>query len=212
MTGLLPGGHYPTMAERWRQMLREIVESDGAPSMKGLSKASGLGETYVRDVIKRDRDPTVSNFVALWKALGRSPGAMLDGEEISVVAQRAAPLISWVSAGKLSETSPTPPSDRTIYVPDLGPGDYFALQVQGTSMNRISPENSIIVINRRELSLQRGKPYVFSVRGEATYKLWEPDPPRLEPDSTDVSNKTIFITPKTKMLVVGRVRRTILDL
>lgn len=181
--------------------------------MKGLSKAAGFGETYIRDVLERDRVPTVDRFITLARLLNRSPGAMIDGEDHAAeIPQRAVPLINWVSAGRLSEASPTPQSEKFLYVSDLGQGDFFALQVKGTSMDRLSPEGSIIIVNRREVTPQRGKPYIFSIRGEATYKLWEPDPPRLEPSSTDVSNKAIFINKKIRLFVVGRVRRTILDL
>jgi SOS-response transcriptional repressor LexA len=200
------------MDQGWKRQLKAMVGGDGQPTMKALSVAAGLGDTYVRDVLERGRVPTVDKFIKLAEALNRSPAALLDDEPDATVPQRAIPVISWVSAGKLSEVVPTPASDRVVYVTDLRPGDYFALEVKGTSMDRLSPDGSVIIVNRRETALQRGKPYVFAIRGEATYKLWEPDPPRLEPSSTDVSNKPIFVNKKIKPFVVGRVRRTILDL
>lgn len=124
------------------------------------------------------------------------------------------PVVSWVSAGKLAEPEePTRGNDsRTISAPDLEPGDYFALTVRGDSMDRVSPENSVIIVNRRQRELLPGRAYIFAVRGEATYKIYRPDPPRLEPFSTNPSHNPIFVTKKVKPLVVGRVRRTILDL
>lgn len=118
-----------------------------------------------------------------------------------------------VSAGRLADTArDLPPAEREIVALDLGKGDFFGLPVKGDSMDRVSPENSIIIVDRRDRTLQRGKPFVFAIRGEMTYKLWEPSPPRLEPFSWNPANRAIFIDKKVKMIVVGRVRRTILDL
>ncbi len=118
-----------------------------------------------------------------------------------------------VSAGRLADTArDLPPPDREILVNDLGHGDFVAIPVRGDSMDRVSPEGSVIIINRREVNLQAGKPYVFVIRGDAAYKIWEPSPPRLEPFSWNPTNKPTFIDKKNKLIVVGRVRRTILDL
>lgn len=124
------------------------------------------------------------------------------------------PIISWVSAGRLAEPTEQISYDDSpkLNIADLGEGEFFALSVVGTSMDRISPEKSTIVVNRRERALMDGKPFVFAVRGETTYKLWRSSPPRLVPYSTDPSNDTIFIDRRQSMEIVGRVRRTILDL
>lgn len=124
------------------------------------------------------------------------------------------PVLSWVSAGALVESGSQIPTEDVphLSVPDLGGGDWFALRVAGDSMDRLSPEGSTIVVNRRETQLLPGRPYVFVERGETTYKLWEPSPPRLEPHSTNPNNKPIFLDRRRKVGVVGRVRRTFLDL
>jgi SOS-response transcriptional repressor LexA len=124
------------------------------------------------------------------------------------------PVITWISAGKLTApTSQIPAIDvPMIPVGDLKGGEWFALRVSGTSMNRISPDNSIIIVNKTERSLQDGKAYVVSIRGEATYKIWRQHPARLEPFSTDPSNDPIFIDRRNTLEVVGRVRRSFIDL
>lgn len=124
------------------------------------------------------------------------------------------PLISWVSAGKLADPG-SQVDERAVErlaIADLGPGEFFALRVKGTSMDRYSPENSIVVVNRRERDLQEGKPYIFAVRGEVTYKIWRNSPARLAPYSTDPTNEPIFIDKKSSLIVIGRVRRSILEL
>jgi hypothetical protein len=103
---------------------------------------------------------------------------------------------------------------RLLAFADLGRGDFFALQVEGTSMDRISPEGSVIVVDRSDKQLVGGKPYIFSLKGgEATYKLWHPgDPAYLEPSSWDASNKPQFVKRMKELFVIGRVRRTLMDL
>lgn len=127
------------------------------------------------------------------------------------------PVISWVSAGKLADSEEPIPEDegRVILVDDLGPGDFFGLKVDGDSMDRISPEGSVIIVNRRDRQLVSDKPYVFAVNGKSTFKLWHParppEPFYLEPFSTNPRNRPVFADRK-QLEVVGRVRRTILDL
>jgi SOS-response transcriptional repressor LexA len=124
------------------------------------------------------------------------------------------PLISWVSAGQLADVqSQIPVEDVPLLAfADLGRGDFFALKVAGDSMDRISPEGSVIVVNRADRQLVADRPYVFSRRGEATYTLWQPNPPHLAPFSWNPANKPIFVKGKRDFTVIGRVRRTVLDL
>jgi SOS-response transcriptional repressor LexA len=144
----------------------------------------------------------------LWKE--GSENAAPDDLDIKQV-----PLVSWVSAGKLvdAESQISVEDVPLLAFADLGRGDFFALRVEGDSMDRISPEKSVIVVNRADRVLQHDKPFVFWHRTEGTtYKLWQPGPDRLEPYSWNASNKAIFIKRKTDFEVIGRVRRTLLDL
>jgi SOS-response transcriptional repressor LexA len=125
------------------------------------------------------------------------------------------PLLSWVSAGRLTDAeSQIPVEDVPLLAfADLGRGEFFALKVQGDSMDRISPDGSTIVVNRADRQLVPDKPYVFWHRSEgATFKLWQPEPARLEPHSWNAANKPIFIKRKSDFEVIGRVRRSVLDL
>lgn len=125
------------------------------------------------------------------------------------------PLLSWVNAGPLADPQAqisVQESDRHLFFPDLGAGDFFALEVNGDSMNRVSPPGSIIVVNRADRELVANRCYVFMERGETTYKRWEPDPARLEPWSWNDAHKPQYVKGKRDFSVVGRVRRTVLDL
>jgi SOS-response transcriptional repressor LexA len=124
------------------------------------------------------------------------------------------PLLDWVSAGRLSDPMSQIPVEKVPLLPfaDLGRGEFFALTVAGDSMDRVSPEGSRIIINRADRTLVPGKHYIFAIRGETTFKVWQDDPPHLAPYSTNPANKPIFIRRRHDLEVVGRVRRTMLDL
>lgn len=124
------------------------------------------------------------------------------------------PLLSWVAAGRFADPSSQLPVEDVplLAFADLGSGDFFATRVRGDSMDRISPDDSTIIVNRAIKDLAPGKPFLFAHRGETTFKLWEPDPPRLEPFSTNAIHKAIYVSKKRDLEVIGRVRRTVLDL
>jgi SOS-response transcriptional repressor LexA len=104
------------------------------------------------------------------------------------------------------------PSDEFpgIEAAGLPPGDWFALTVEGDSMDRISPPGSIIFVNRRDRKLIPNGCYVIlNEDGEATYKRYRPDPDRFEPVSGNKDLDPLF--PKGTITVIGRVRRTMMD-
>lgn len=150
-----------------------------------------------------------------WLLHGKLPEEIEEASAAELAASLVhVPLISWVSAGRMADAnSQIPLSDVPLLAfADLGPGDYFATRVKGDSMDRISPDRSIIVVNRRERAPEVGRPFLFAYEGEMTYKLWQPEPARLEPFSTNPLNHTIFIKRKRDLEIIGRVRRTVLDL
>lgn len=125
------------------------------------------------------------------------------------------PLIDSVTAGKLKLPSSQIPLDDVplLAFADLGRGDFFALRVEGDSMDRYSPEGSIIVVNKADRTLVGGKCYVFSLRGHTTFKMWQSgEPAHLAPYSTNPANKPIFFKKRSEIEVIGRVKRTVLDL
>lgn len=126
------------------------------------------------------------------------------------------PMLDMVTAGKLrAPSSQIPVEDVPLLAfADLGRGEFFALTVQGDSMDRVSPDGSVIVVNQADRTLVSGKAYVVSQRGEATFKLWRSDPPRFSPYSTNPAHEPLFVKSKAdaERMVVGRVKRTVLDL
>lgn len=122
------------------------------------------------------------------------------------------PLVSMVSAGHLKKQEAVTPADieRWIKVSDLPSGDWIALTVEGTSMDRVAPEGSMLVVNRADDLLIDGKYYIFAVAGgEATFKTYRRNPERLQPFSTNPDHMSIPITDESDLYVFGRVRRII---
>jgi len=70
------------MDEAIRNRVKAEMERQGL-DMKGLSKLAGLGETYVRDALKRDRGGSLPALNKLASALGRSLDWLLTGAEVA---------------------------------------------------------------------------------------------------------------------------------
>ena len=125
------------------------------------------------------------------------------------------PVIAWVQAGSLVDRSAIDDLGELerVTMEGLGAGDWFATDVRGDSMDRVSPEGSRIFVNSEDRTLISGRYYLFSLRGEATYKRFYDEPVRrLEPYSTNPANKTIFLTNDPDWVVIGRVHRSVIDL
>jgi len=126
------------------------------------------------------------------------------------------PLLSWVSAGKLADVESIENIDAKRHVPigSLPPGEWIALEVRGDSMDRIAPDGSIILVNRKDDRLKDDAFYVFGTEsGEATFKRYRGGPNgsiRLQPYSTNPDHETLH--PSGELRVLGRVRRVITDL
>ncbi|QRM55126.1 S24 family peptidase [Sinorhizobium sp. BG8] len=122
------------------------------------------------------------------------------------------PLISWVSAGTLSRDDAADEHLGSLIVADLPKGDWIALRVEGNSMDRISPPESIIFVDRGDTKLVNNGCYVIDDgEGNATYKRYRPGPPqRFEPVSTDPNIEPIYFDNEPR--VVGRVRRSLINM
>lgn len=143
-----------------------------------------------------------------------SAGWLLYGEQ-TAVEQKPVPLISWVSAGALAQPDYVPDGFDDVpyvYAPDLDPsGDWIALRVDGRSMDKISPHDSIIFVNRKERTLVPNACYIIGDgNGGATYKRYRP-PNIFEPVSTKASEFET-ITFEQEPDIIGRVRKTVLSL
>jgi SOS-response transcriptional repressor LexA len=207
-----------------KNVLRQRVIDRLAELKRGAVEVAepveGLERNYIRDLIegkKESFNQAKLPFVA--QALEWSVPELLGNETAIIKPQRdrklfQVPLLDSVTAGKLRTPSTQIPVEDVplLAFADLGRGEFFALRVEGDSMDRISPDGSVIVVNKADRSLINGKYYVFSVRGETTFKVWQSgDPAHLAPFSTNPLNKPVFFKRKD-FEVIGRVKRTVLDL
>lgn len=181
-------------------------------SNTGLARALGIEQPRIVEIKKGDRQVKATELPKIARYLEEPIPAAITASELQETVR--VPFLSWVTAGHLVDVTSRTPEEaiRMLAFADLGTGDFFALKVSGDSMDRVSPDGSIIVVNRAERDLLPGKAYVFSIRGETTFKLWEPRPARLEPYSTNPTNRPIFIDKRRALHIIGRVKRTTLDL
>jgi len=132
---------------------------------------------------------------------------------IKTVELRSVPLISWVEAGLMTDVvDPYPAGAAADYIQvDSDSQTLIGLRVSGSSMDRIAPEGSVIIVDYADKTLVDGKFYVVRQGvSMATFKRYRASPPRLEPHSTDRSHQSI--TPGEDTEIVGRVIKVITDL
>lgn len=128
----------------WPHWKREIAErmNELGMSMKEASLKAELGETFVRDALKRDKEPAFKNLQKVRKVIG------LDGAVDSTV-----PLVGYIGAGSeiLPEFEQVPPEGLDqIDVPFPLPGDMIALEVRGDSMLPVYKDGHVLIVYREQ--------------------------------------------------------------
>lgn len=205
------------LRQRVDRRLREIQIGP----VEAAAAVEGLERNYIRDLVDGKKEsfnqaklPLVAQALK-WTVSDLLGGAAPRREKASKV--QSIPLLDTVTAGKLKTPSSQIPVEDVplLAFADLGRGDYFALKIEddADSMDRISPPGSILVVNKADRELRSGRCYIFSIDGETTYKMWQDgDPSYLAPFSTNPIHKPIFVKRKRDFDVIGRVKRTVLDL
>lgn len=178
--------------------------TDAANALKAINKNTLIShENGNREISRKAAEKYAAAF-------GVSAGWILYGGPDGPLVEQAIPHISWVSAGVMAHEDIRDEAIGTIRVADLPPGDWIALTVTGDSMDRISPPDSIIFVNRRDKALVPNGLYVIDDgEGNATYKRFRPNPDRFEPVSTNPDHEPIF--PDHEPTIVGRVRRSMIN-
>lgn len=155
------------------------------------------------DPDKEMRQISAHEILAIEEFFGEKLGA--DG--VAILSE--VPVLAWISAGALAAENVRDEVIGNEVIAGLPPGDWIALKVEGDSMDRISPPESIIVVNRADKRLVANACYVIAdPDGNATYKRYRPSPKRFEPVSTNPAHEPIF--PDNDPVIVGRVRMTLL--
>lgn len=76
------------MSHLWRERLASLLDGPDSPSMKAVSLKAGLGAGAVFDILRRGASPSIDNFIAICRALGVSPAAILDPSVHGVSVER----------------------------------------------------------------------------------------------------------------------------
>lgn len=179
-------------------------------SQAKLAKAAGTSQQQISKLINGEREMTAHWAEKLAPMLLTSPERLV----FPNLKSSRAPLLSWVSAGKLTHQEGVRKSDvrKYLVLGDLPKGDWVVLEVAGDSMDRVAPEGSYICVNLSDQRLVNDKFYVFSsAQGDATFKRYRSgNPPRLQPYSTNPDHETLPLT--DGMTCLGRVSRIVHDL
>ncbi|UYQ70998.1 S24/S26 family peptidase [Pelagibacterium flavum] len=155
-------------------------------------------------IARGEREVSASEVFAIAEITGYPAPNESTGGAIEV------PLLAMISAGALLADDVRDEARDILHVADLPPGDWVALEVDGTSMDRVSPPGSRILVNRKDKRLVPNACYVIDDgEGKATYKRYRPGPDRFEPVST-FEHETIF--PENEPRIIGRVRFSILPM
>lgn len=219
-------GQYPIMSTIWKTRLKKAIEDKGL-GMKEASLLAGKGETFVRDLLERDRIPSIENFLTLARIVGQ-PAAYLLGEENEKqpeVGLRRVQVAAHVQAGHFVEAWEWDDEDKySVFVPDLP--EYrnlrlYGAELRGTSMNKRYADKTVVVFNSIAESYEDpipGKRYVIerkrtSGEMEHTVKLLHADTDGkfwLMPESDDPKYQgAISIEDGTgdedEVVIVGRV-------
>ncbi len=173
-----------------------------------VAEAAGLSLRYIAALEAGHRNLNTKRIQQFAKILECAPVALIGDP----VAGTRIPILSWVSAGLFTECAFTVGllQDSLGEVIFDGDGDgKFALAVAGTSMDRVAPDGSLIIVNSRDRTLSEGKSYIFCnpAEGLTTFKRFRDNPPRLEPFSYDAQHESIFFHPEEGLdwVVIGRV-------
>lgn len=130
------------MGSGWKRRLERILD-ERRLDMKAVSLGAGLGETYVRDILKRDREPGIERLKAI--------SDFLQVPFSTLVAPGLVPLVGFVRAG----------ADEVNYADGQGPFDLVpappettdetvAVVVRGGSMAGRADEGDLVYFDRRE--------------------------------------------------------------
>lgn len=202
--------------QRINERLQHLGKTPRAASIE-----AGGGPDLIRNISRgRSKAPRGKTLTGLAEVLGVSVEWLMTGsgavappdQNIFAKNKLKVPLLSWVSAGTMAFPDVSEETVGTVEETGLSPdGDWIALRVVGDSMDRISPPDSIIFVDRKDKVLVPNACYVISNGdGEATYKRFRPNPMRFEPVSTNPNHETIY--PQREPLIVGRVKKSIIDM
>lgn len=215
-------GNITTMLAEVLNRIQKRLDAVGLKESRAATIA-GLSDSAIRNMRRaveagKDRGASIKTLEKLAPVLGTNVTWLLEGtgnEEGSVEPTSISdvPMISWISAGELTHQDPVGRLDDhpTIPAVNLPEGDWIALRVDGPSMNKISPPDSIIFVNMNDKRLVANGCYVIcDESGKATYKRYRPnEDPQFQPASYEEIEPPYL---EGAIRIIGRVKRSIIDM
>nr|WP_278520976.1 S24 family peptidase [Brucella anthropi] len=187
------------------------------------AKLAGLSDSAIRNMRRavgagKDQGASIKTLEALAPVLRTNAAWLLEGQGPEEGDAPAAllvdvPLVSWISAGDMTHQDGISDLSQFSTVPalNLPDGEWIALRVDGPSMNKISPPESIIFVNMKDRRLVSNGCYIIcDETGKATYKRYRPnEDPQFQPASyEDIEPPRL----EGAITVIGRVKRSVIDM
>lgn len=197
------------LSDRIKMRLQHLCKSARRASIDG-----GLSPDAIRNVLRaKSRNPRRDTLEGIARGLDWSLEALLELPSAGTAPQSdipvlRVPILGWVQGGSLTETT-TPEIMENVdgYINVANSREtLIALRVTGSSMNRIAPDGSVIIVDIADKSLVAGRYYVLKYDDQVTFRRYRAGPYRLEPDSTE-PHDSLF--PDHAVGVVGHVTQVI---
>jgi hypothetical protein len=131
------------MKTTWRDRLRGLIEGSPGLDMKEISLKAGQGATFVRDIVYRERSPSVDKFAAVCEAIGVTPMWMIYGDEAPHI---TVPVVGIVAAGEGwlgTDNAKFEPLEFAIRGDDL-----IGIEVRGDSMSPVYRDGDTLLCSR----------------------------------------------------------------
>ncbi len=141
-------GSLPFMAEDWKSRLQRVLKERGLDrNLKQVSKAAGLSETGMRDLLTRTGDPRLSSLTKVAAYLRLPMTWLIEGEDAGTP---RIPIVGLVSAGESWEAIDEEAMGPDEFAEDftLSGADPIGLRVQGTSMLPVYRPGDILMGSR----------------------------------------------------------------